>query len=145
MKTLNNILYFCFFTTLVLFANISVNCTATSTEASSQNQIKGSAVLELMNQAFASKSHKKNHLNKHAKNRVMSQKMKAAPEEEIGKAKFIEEVDRMKLQTEFEKLKVVQEGWFKVASHKFKDLDIFPGVTMPNYMTKNIRFDFNSK
>jgi carbonic anhydrase len=146
MKTLNNILYFCFFTTLVLFANISVNCTATSTEASSQNQIKGSAVLELMNQAFASKSHKKNHLNKHAKNRVMSQKMKAAPaaEEEIGKAKYIEEVDRMRLQTEFEKLKVVQEGWFKVASLKFKDLDIFPGVTMPNYMTKNVRFDLDN-
>jgi len=124
---------------LVLFANIGVNATATSTstEAHSKNQIKGSAVLELMNQVLSNKSHKKNL-------KLKKSKMNKQGQNELGKPKYMEEIDRMKVQTEFEKLKVLQEGWFKIASLKFKDLDLFPGVTMPNYTTKNLKFDLDN-
>lgn len=125
MKTLNRILFFVFLSYMLLFVNTST--TQTSSNSLAQNQIKSEAVVNIMKGLLG-----------------RSKKPSRRSKQESTIPKSVEVVDRMKIQTEFEKLAVQIEGWIKVSSPEFKNIEKFPTITMADYKTKRMAIDINN-
>eukprot|EP00340_Litonotus_pictus_P000782 CAMPEP_0170526866 /NCGR_PEP_ID=MMETSP0209-20121228/12265_1 /TAXON_ID=665100 ORGANISM="Litonotus pictus, Strain P1" /NCGR_SAMPLE_ID=MMETSP0209 /ASSEMBLY_ACC=CAM_ASM_000301 /LENGTH=543 /DNA_ID=CAMNT_0010816949 /DNA_START=132 /DNA_END=1760 /DNA_ORIENTATION=- len=51
----------------------------------------------------------------------------------------IEVIDKSKIITEFEKLKVSQQNWLKISTPEFKNPSKFPTIALPDYKSKKIR------
>jgi carbonic anhydrase len=59
----------------------------------------------------------------------------------VEKPKSVEVIDKNKILTEFENLKVFTQDWMKISSPSFRDVNKFPSLLLHDFSEKNINID----
>jgi len=111
MKTFNKIAFLFFLSSLIVSIT-KINCSESKTSNTNKSNLKASTVVDLMKN-FLGRTNKSDHDEQ-------------AP------------VDKARILTEKEKLSVTVEGWLKIQSPEFRNMDKFPAITLPDYSQKKI-------
>jgi len=145
MKTLNKILFLFFLSHLLTSflsgiraaelktannSNLKVN---TLLSSNLQNQVGSSNVLAVMKGLLGKDKKKKN------KSKFRSNKLIQGTK--VEKPKSVEVIDKNKILTEFENLKVFAQDWMRISSPSFRDTNKFPSILLHDYSEKNINID----
>ena len=104
--------------------------------SSSLNKIQSSSVLELMKSVFKKKKNK-NKAKRTSENKTNLDATGAIP-------KSIEVIDKNKILTEFEQLKLVYQNWMKISTPSFRDKNKYPTLSLNDYSEKNLNIDSNN-
>lgn len=136
MKTFNKILFFLFLSILI-FNDFQIQ-EVTCANSQNQNQLK-SGVMTLMNNLLSKSSkrkhkNKKNIITKPKNNKRTNSSTKITQE----KLQALNDIDRSKLLTEFEKLQVTHEDWLKISSPEFRNPSKYPPIVLSDYTQKLI-------